>query len=156
MGVGKFRSRAIAAGYRSGLEEDVGSQLQESGIEAEYEPFKIEYEVPATKRTYTPDYVLPNGIIIETKGWFMAEDRKKHLFIQKQYPGLDIRFVFSNPNAKIRKGSPTSYADWCNKNSFLYAKKQVPDEWLKEKPVRRSLNIIFSIRNANVKRRSAS
>lgn len=156
MSLGKFRSKAIAAGYRSGLEEKVGAQLQSQGVEAEYEPFKIEYEAPATLHKYTPDYVLPNGIIIETKGRFMAADRKKHLLIQKQYPGLDVRFVFSNPNAKLRKGSPTSYADWCNKNSFLYAAKHIPDEWIKEKPHKGSLNIIFSIRNGNVKRRSAN
>jgi hypothetical protein len=152
MSIGKFRSKAIAAGYRSGLEEKVGRQLSDAGVEAEYEPFRIEYEVPASKHKYTPDYVLPNGIIVETKGRFMAEDRKKHLLIQKQYPGLDIRFVFTNPNAKLRKGSPTSYADWCNKNGFAYASKLVPVDWVKEKPVRKSMELIFSIRNIHAKR----
>lgn len=149
MSVGKFRSRAVAAGYRSGLEEKVGSQLAEQGIEAEYEPFKIPYMVPATKHTYTPDYVLPNGIIVETKGRFVVEDRKKHLLIKAQYPGLDIRFVFTNPNAKLRKGSPTSYGDWCEKNGFSYSAKLIPVEWLEEKNRRTSMKIIQSIRNGN-------
>lgn len=146
MSVGKFRSRAIAAGYRSGLEEKVGAQLEERGVKAEYEPFKIPYTVPVKKRTYTPDYVLPNGIIIETKGRFMADDRQKHQLIRDQYPGLDIRFVFSNPNAKLRKGSPTTYASWCEKNGFQYAAKTIPLEWLAEEKRRESLKIITSIR----------
>lgn len=64
-------------------------------------------------------------------------DRQKHLLVQEQYPELDIRFIFSNPNAKIRKGSKTSYADWCNKHGFLFAQKSIPKEWLKEpkKPI---------------------
>ena len=59
-------------------------------------------------RTYTPDFELPNGIIIESKGRFVAADRKKHLLVQKQHPELDIRFVFSNSKAKISKGSKTT------------------------------------------------
>jgi len=93
---------------------------------------KIEWE-ELNYRTYTPDFLLPNGIIVETKGRFTAEDRKKHLEIQKQHPTLDIRFVFTNSRAKIRKGSKTSYADWCSKNGFLYADKDVPQEWLDER-----------------------
>lgn len=146
MAIGKFTSKAVAAGYRSGLEEKVGAQLHENGVEAEYEPFKIPYTVPVTKHAYTPDYVLPNGIVIETKGRFVIEDRKKHLLLKEQYPNLDIRFVFQNAKAKIRKGSPTSYADWCTKNGFSYSSKAIPQEWLNEKKNTASLKIISTLR----------
>ena len=53
--------------------------------------------------------------------------------IKKQHPNLDIRFVFSNSNSKLRKGAKTTYADWCVKHGFLYADKDVPEEWLIEK-----------------------
>lgn len=76
----------------------------------------------------------------------MAADRKKHLLVKIQHPDLDIRFVFSNPNAKLRKGSPTTYADWCKKNGFLYAGKTVPLEWVQEKPNKKSLKIIASLK----------
>ena len=99
---------------------------------AQYECMKIEWE-ELNYRTYTPDFLLPNGIIVETKGRFTAEDRKKHLEIQKQHPTLDIRFVFTNSRSKIRKGSKTSYADWCTKYGFLYADKDVPQDWLDER-----------------------
>lgn len=124
--------RALINGYRSGLEDKVGSQLDTLGIQYEYEKLKIKYSVNEV-RTYTPDFkILSNGIIVETKGRFVAADRKKHLLIKQQYPLLDIRFVFSNSNAKISKNSKTSYADWCNKNGFMYADKLIPKEWLEE------------------------
>ena len=124
-------ARAYVLGYRSGLEEKVAAQLESLSVSYKYEDFKISYQVNEV-RTYTPDFELPNGIIIETKGRFVAADRKKHLLIQKQHPLLDIRFVFSNSNAKISKRSKTSYADWCEKNGFLYADKLVPQEWIDE------------------------
>ena len=83
-------------------------------------------------RKYTPDFRLPNGIIVETKGRFISDDRKKHLLVQQQHPDLDIRFVFSNSKAKLNKGAKSTYADWCIKHGFLYADKTIPEEWLNE------------------------
>lgn len=122
---------AKALGFRSGLEEKVADELKKSGVKFEYETTKIKYVVPESVHSYTPDFIFPNGLIVETKGRFVAADRKKHLLIKKQHPELDIRFVFQNSNNKISKGSKTSYADWCNKNGFQYSDKRIPDEWLK-------------------------
>ena len=123
----------VDATYRSGLEDKVAAQLRDADIDAKYEEYQISYEIPASPHTYTPDYVLPNGIIIETKGVFDVDDRKKHLLIQKQYPKLDIRFVFSSSKTHIYKGSKTTYADWCEKYGFKYADKWIPDKWLRER-----------------------
>jgi hypothetical protein len=119
-------------GFRSGLEETVYKQIAKQGVEPKYESFKIFYIIPESNHTYTPDFQLPNGIIIETKGRFVASDRKKHLLVKKQHPELDIRFVFQNAKGRINKGSKTTYADWCVKNGFLYADKEIPYEWFKE------------------------
>ena len=121
--------QAIKHGYRSGLEERVSRELAEAGVKYEYETQKIKYRVEED-RTYTPDFILPNGIIVETKGRFTVADRKKHLLIQKQYPKHDIRFVFQNSRAKLYKGAKTTYAKWCDKHGFLYADKSIPEEWL--------------------------
>lgn len=128
----RLRLNALKHGYRSGLEDQVRLSLQAKKCSAKYECLKIEWE-DLTYRLYTPDFLLPNGIIVETKGRFTPQDRKKHLCIKEQHPNLDIRFVFSNSKAKIRKGSKTSYAMWCEKHKFLYADKDVPAEWIKEK-----------------------
>lgn len=119
-------------GYLSGLEERVGTQLEDLGIPVKYETFKILYVTPETLHKYTPDFQLPNGIIVETKGRFVVSDRKKHLLVKEQHPDLDIRFVFTNPNAKITKTSKTSYAKWCEQHGFKYAKGLVPQEWINE------------------------
>jgi hypothetical protein len=117
-------------GYRSGLEDKVAKALQDLGIDPRYEQEKITYVVPARKATYTPDFKLPNGIFVETKGRFVVADRQKHLFIKAQHPELDIRFVFSNSKAKISKTSQTTYAMWCEQHGFKYADKEIPQEWL--------------------------
>lgn len=125
------RRRAIAAGYRSGLEEDMATNLKERGITFTYEEEKIKW-LDSKVRTYTPDFLLENGIIIETKGRFVSTDRRKHKEVKKQYPDLDIRFVFSNSRAKLYKGSTSSYGDWCDSHGFLYSDKLIPEDWMKE------------------------
>ncbi len=123
------RRHAIKNGYRSGLEEDISKDLTERGVDFEYEKLKVRWQLLEYK-TYTPDFKLPNGIIIESKGRFVAADRKKHLKIKDQHPFLDIRFVFSNSRAKLNKGAKSTYGNWCDKHGFLYADKRIPDEWL--------------------------
>ena len=113
--------------YRSGFEQTLANQLQRSGVAFEYETIKLEYRKIAT---YTPDFILPNGIIIEAKGLWTVEDRTKHLLVREQHPHLDIRLVFMNAFNKIRKGSNTTYARWCEKKNIIYANKQIPKSWL--------------------------
>ena len=119
-------------GFKSGLEETISNQINDKGIKVEYESEKLPYTIPASQHTYHPDFKLPNGIYIETKGRFVLADRKKHILIKEQYPALDIRFVFTNSKNKINKKSKTTYADWCVKNGFKYADKFIPDEWFGE------------------------
>jgi hypothetical protein len=122
----------LREGFRSGLEDKVAAQLRTVGIDPQYEQHKIEYLKPARKAKYTPDFLLPNGIFIETKGRFKTDDRQKHLLIKDQHPNLDIRFVFSNSRSRISKTSKTTYADWCLKHGFLFADKAIPKEWIDE------------------------
>ena len=84
------------------------------------------------ERSYTPDFVLENGIIIETKGRFVSADRRKHKEIKKQYPDLDIRFVFSNSRSKLYKGAKSTYGEWCEKHGFLYSDRTIPELWTAE------------------------
>jgi len=125
------RRRAIGT-YRSGLEKKVSDYLTYLEVAFTYEKLKIKYTKPVTYHTYTPDFVLENGIIIETKGIFDSTDRKKHLLVRKQHPALDIRFVFSRSKSKLYKGSKTTYADWCKKNHFKYSDKLIPKGWIHE------------------------
>lgn len=127
-----YKQVAIKYGFRSGLEERIAEQLDSLGVEYTYEKVKLKYIKPASSHVYTPDFQLPNGIIVETKGRFLAPDRQKHLLVKKHNPELDIRFVFSNSNARISKTSKTTYAMWCRKNGYKFADKTIPEEWINE------------------------
>ena len=118
--------------YRSGLERETGLGLQQRGMEFGFETLRLSYIQPETNRHYTPDFVLANGIIIETKGQLDAADRKKMILIKQQYPNLDIRFVFSYARAKIYKGSKTTVAKWAAQNGYMWADKRILLEWTKE------------------------
>jgi hypothetical protein len=141
----KASSPGWRLGYRSGLEEENGARLQEFyGEPAPYETVVIRYRIERDGR-YTPDFPLHNGIVVETKGRFLSADRAKHKLIKVQHPDLDIRFVFSNPRAKLGKRSKTTYADWCERNGFKWASRTIPDEWLEEPINRASLTILHSL-----------
>lgn len=127
------RYRGIAHGYKSGLEDKLSRQILGAGLQVEYETDKIVYVWPERTAKYTPDFKLPKPggfFYVESKGRWTVDDRQKHLLIREQHPEIDIRFVFSNANAKLYKGSPTTYAQWCDKFGFQYANKTIPEEWL--------------------------
>lgn len=128
----KALAAARANGWRSGLEESIAAQLDAAGISYRYEDVTIPFLQPTKPRRYTPDFILPNGIIIETKGHFVTADRQKHLLVKQQHPALDIRFVFSNPNTRISKQSDTTYGAWADHKGFKYAKAVIPVLWLRE------------------------
>lgn len=120
-------------GFRSGLEKSIAKDIEARGIKVRFEVLRLPYVVPETRHHYTPDFVLPSGIIVEAKGIFDSTDRAKHLFVKEQYGGgLDIRFVFTNPNAAINPGSKTTLADWCEKHGYRYSKKTIPPSWFEE------------------------
>ena len=106
--------------------------IKSKKVKFEYETVRIKWS-HLTQRTYKPDFILSNGIIIEAKGFFQARERTRALAIKEQHPSLDIRFVFGNSNNKLYTGSKTTYAEWCNNNGFKYSDITIPGEWIKEK-----------------------
>jgi hypothetical protein len=119
-------------GFRSGLEQKNAKHLEANGIPVVFESVVIKYIIPTTERSYTPDFELPNGIIVETKGKFEPQDRAKHLFIKIAHPDLDIRFVFQKPHAPMSKGSKTTHAMWAEKHGFKWAAGLIPVAWARE------------------------
>ena len=122
--------------YKGGLELSIAMKLHTIKAKFEYETIKIQWQ-DLCYRTYKPDFILDNGIIIEAKGHFTAAHRRKHVEVKKQHPNLDIRFVFSNSKTKIGKKSKTTYAKWCELKGFKYhcvytTGKLLPDNWVNE------------------------
>lgn len=123
-----------ADGYRSGLEAKLGQQMDKAGVAFRYEALAIPFVQPAEKRRYTPDFFLPNGIIIEAKGQFTSADRKKLKLVKAQYPDLDLRLVFSRSTSRLSKKSKTTYGKWCRDHGFPYQDKVIPAAWFREPP----------------------
>ena len=102
---------------RSGLENVIIKAMRESKLKHEYETLKLPYTIPASKRAYLPDIILPNGIIIEIKGRFTATDRKKMKLVKEENPDLDIRIIFDHNNL-LRKEGKMRYGRWAELNGF--------------------------------------
>lgn len=113
-------------GYRSKFELSVANNLEQRNITFGYESMLIRYVLECR---YTPDFILPNGIIIETKGRLLQKDARKHRAIKKQHPELDIRFVFTDINKRVENSKFTNY-QWCQKYGFEYAERVIPQEWI--------------------------
>lgn len=131
---------------RSSLESKIRGELTEGHWPFEYEPIRIKYVPLALERTYVPDFVLANGIVIEAKGYFTSADRQKMKAVKAQYPDLDIRFVFANPRNRLGSKSTTTYGKWAIDHGFPYATVSIPTAWLLEEFNRPSLAVIRSLR----------
>jgi hypothetical protein len=107
---------------------------------AEYEPIRLTYT--AKPKSYVPDVVLANGIVLEIKGWFRAADRAKMLLVKAAYPLLDLRMVLASPQQKLTPKSKTTQAMWCEQHGFPWADSRVPESWTLAAPRPTSLAII--------------
>ena len=120
----------IKHGFRSGLEERFIQELEKVGLKPNYESREFKYIVPETEHKYTPDFPVSPHIVIETKGLWEVDDRMKMLRLKEQYPEVEFRMFFQNAQKKIKKGSKTSYADYCDKHGLKWAEKSLPQEWI--------------------------
>ena len=117
--------------YRSQLEEKVADLLLKLDVKYDYETVKIAYTIP---HNYFPDFILPNGIILECKGYWDAADRRKIKSVKEQNPDIDLRMVFQSPFNTISKKSNTTYAQWCEKHDIPWTSFQnIPLDWLIER-----------------------
>lgn len=118
--------------YRSNFEQRAAKYLESKGVAFEYEKGRIQYTVPEKKKNYVPDFVLPNGIVVEMKGKLDRQTREKMSLVIEQNPDRDIRFVFMRDN-KLSKDSKTRYSDWAKKKGVKFHVSEeghIPMEWL--------------------------
>ena len=72
--------------FRSKLEEKVADLLVDLGVKYEYETTRVRYII---QHVYTPDFVLPNGGVLECKGYWEPADRRKIRAVKELNPSLD-------------------------------------------------------------------
>ena len=84
--------------------------MRKRGLAFQYESRALPYRIEAI---YTPDFILPS-CMVETKGLFSPEDRRKMLAVKACHPDADIRLCFQNAKAKRvkRKECKVLQAQW--------------------------------------------
>jgi hypothetical protein len=113
--------------YRSKFEAGVAASLEQRNLPFSYEPIVLDYVIQAK---YTPDLVLSNGIVVELKGFFSAQDRRKMLCVKEQHPELDIRMCFQNAKDKISRAKKSiTYGAWATRHGFKWASGTIPSSW---------------------------
>jgi hypothetical protein len=133
--------------YRSNFEKSLACSVNSRGFGFKYEPWSLAFTKPMrmtkklkeahglpkdfsseTYHLYTPDFLLPSGVIVEAKGKFTAQMRTIMINVVRCNPELDIRMCFQRDN-RIHPGSKTRYSDWCNQNKIAYAVGIIPTSW---------------------------
>lgn len=143
----KARPKGKRAGvhHRSGFEAAIRKDLDARDIAYEYEAKSFGLHVPSPNHycehctsgkisrrvRYTPDFLFPNGVVVEAKGKFTARDRKIALAMTQQFAGWPYRMMFQRDN-KLSPKSSTRYSDWCRSYGIVYTiGTVVPRGWLK-------------------------
>ncbi|MEE9302686.1 MAG: hypothetical protein V3U84_02765 [Thiotrichaceae bacterium] len=110
------------------------ASMDESQVLWLYEPEKFKWTPP--DRNYTVDFKVmrrdQSFFYVEFKGYLRPQDKRKMRAIRKQYPDLDIRFVFMDAKKKINKTSKTSYGQWAERHGYQWAEGTIPEAWLEE------------------------
>ena len=116
--------------FKSKFEEAIYETAVRSRKKLEYEPIWVPYVI---KGSYNPDFVLPNGIIVEAKGYLDAAACRKMKAVKASNPRLDIRFVFQNANGKRNKRAKLKNWEWAERHGFQWSEGTIPLAWWREK-----------------------
>lgn len=120
--------------HASQLEQRVEDQLTRAGADFLYGKPVLAYHIPAV---YVGDFEVKRhgggSFVLEVKGYFPQEDRRKMRNVKRANPDLDIRFLFQNAQNRISKAKRAmTYGEWATKHGFPWADGgEVPEEWLR-------------------------
>ena len=130
-GPGRVLARQFAAraGMKSLGEVRCAADMDKMHIKWEYEAEKLKYQHKV--QSYTPDFLLIDGTLIEYKGKMTDETRKKLLSIKRCNPKRRLCIVFEKPNNKI-SSRPNSqrYWQWAESNGFEWSNQVIDKRWV--------------------------
>jgi len=133
---------------RSKFETLVAASLKRHRVAFEYEPFNVKYSSNVAgasckscgsknvrkNRNYRPDFVLGNGIYLESKGKLTSPDRSKIIAILETSDVItrdNYRLLFMRDNT-LSKTSETRYSEWATKHGIIFhvsSTGEVPKNW---------------------------
>lgn len=142
---GVRRARGTKPIHASFLEDDVIQNLEDRGIEYEYEPETIDYlrvvrgatcavcggKDVHVRRRYTPDLKI-GAFYVEVKGKLDSDTRSRMEAFLEGHPEIDLRFLFQRDNWLTGRHKH-KYSDWAKKLGIKYAiGTEVPQGWVDE------------------------
>jgi len=116
--------------FRSKFEAQIYNTARASKKKLDFEPKSAIINYTIAFR-YQPDFILPNGIVVEAKGRLDVWDRRKMVAVKAARPDLDIRFVFQNGRSKLSRHGK-SYGEWAESQGFQWAEGCIPLDWWRE------------------------
>jgi hypothetical protein len=128
----------VPAPYRSWFEVDIAIDSLERGICFEYEKEHIIWIEPEKVRKYKPDFFVNRKkdgslLVVEAKGRWTADDRKKICCVTEQNPDLDLRMLFERDNTLSKSPNSKHYSEWCDKKGIKWGiGRSIPQEWMDE------------------------
>ena len=114
------------AGPRNAFERRVDAEFKRLGAGARYESLQIPYNIDYV---YNPDWILPNGTVVEGKGRLTPDEKRKMIAVKRCNPHLKIVFVFYDAHKKI-SGTKQTHAGWAEKNGFGWSHELPLEEWI--------------------------
>lgn len=123
--------------YRSWFEVDIAIDALARDLTFEYEKEMVPWVEPAMVRKYSPDFFVEKEskelLIVEAKGRWTAQDRKKICFVLEQHPDIDLRMLFERDNTLSRSPKSKHYSEWCDKKGIKWAVgRSIPEAWINE------------------------
>ena len=132
------KRHAAMCGMKSILEVQIATELDDMEVEWLYEHETLAYHTcpgwhPACNvkvQTYTPDFTLANGVLLEAKGKMTLDTRKKMVAVKKCHPDRIVCMIFGYANNKISaRPNATRYWEWAEKEGFEWSDNVVKREW---------------------------
>lgn len=130
------RRRKRIGKFKSLFESRIAEYLRNKRVKFDYEKSRLAFRQPAKDRTYSPDFEIEEtAVVIEAKGFLDSDARAKLIWVKEQHPEVNLVLLFQNPDKQIRRGSPTTYAKWAEKQGFEWAdfRKGIPEKWITKK-----------------------
>lgn len=115
--------------FKSHFELEVAERLGDEN----YEISELEYEEPAVKHKYVPDFttVAQDGhnIFWELKGRLRTlAEGKKYILVRDSNPEIDLRFIIMDKKTLMPRSKKTTLYEWLKKNNFLvYVYPDIPN-----------------------------
>ncbi len=147
---------------RSKFEKKVAQELDNKGVDYEYESISLEYYErvrggvcdkcghlkTSKRRSYTPDFVINKGgseggheetsgdcydaALIIETKGLFTAANRTTMKLVKEWHPDLDIRMVFMRDNKVHKKSDMRYSDWCEKNGIPYAIGGIPEEWLKE------------------------